>query len=218
MKVAVLSANLGNFDTPYEPVIQDVYNAHVCYHTFTDADFPPIAGLTPRLQYRIPKLFGWEMMPGYDMYMWLDGSSGFSGKDGLWWYMTQLKGYDMVLHKHWMRSTVAQEVKHIEDKLAQKSTYIVKRYNNGLHRQQYEIMKGDKGWSDTVLYASTVFMYRNTRKVQDMLKDWWYYQSRYFTCDQVVLPYVLYKHTIKVREIEKGPYDAGYISLVSSHK
>ena len=68
MKVAILTANLGNFDTQVDPVTQDLPNGveKIAFHRYTDNNFPPITGLTPRLQYRIPKLFGWQMFPGYN--------------------------------------------------------------------------------------------------------------------------------------------------------
>lgn len=217
MKIAILSANLGSFDKTKPPVKQDTKH-EVTYHCFTDADFPPITGLTPRLQYRIPKLFGWEMFPGYDVYIWLDGAVSFERPDCVEWYLKQLGKNDMAFFKHPVRRNVRQEVEHIQKKLDENNWYIVPRYKNGLHKEMLEHSLKDKTYRDNHLYASTMFVYRNTAKVRHALEDWWFYQSRYYTCDQVNLPYVLHKHKIKVSKIDENLFKIGHLSLVSKHK
>src|ERR1035437_88783 len=98
MRIAILSANLGGFDTtPQEPVKQDLA---VTFHRFTDKDFPPIIGLSSRFQYRIPKMFGWQMFPGYDIYIWLDSSMSLQRSDSVQWLLDQLGNADMAFFKH----------------------------------------------------------------------------------------------------------------------
>ena len=88
IKIAVLTANLGKFDTDVENVKQILHDdMEMTFHRFTDENFPPITGLTPRFQYRIPKMFGWQMMPNYDYYLWLDGSMSLQDPTGLRWFM-----------------------------------------------------------------------------------------------------------------------------------
>lgn len=214
-RVAILQANLGAFDTPIDPVEQI---APVTFHRWTDDNFPPITGLTPRLQYRIPKLFGWQMLPGYDFYIWLDGVVSFKRDDSAMWYMDQLGDGDMAFFHHPQRHSIKSEVDHIEEHLQQGKPYITPRYKNGLHKEQYAEILTDTGFVDDKLWASTTFIYRNTKKVQEALKDWWYYQSRYYTCDQVPLPYVLWKHDINVKDFNEPIYKTGYMSLVGHHK
>lgn len=224
MKIAILQANLGNFDDPKDPVEQkfphdDQLGLVDCtFHRWTDENFPPVTGLTPRLQYRIPKLFGWEMLPGYDYYIWLDGGISFLRDDCALWYLDQLGDNDIALFKHPRRRNIRQEVKHIDDHLKAGKPYISARYKNGLHQEQSDIILKDTGYKDRSLYASTTFIYRNTQQVQDFLKDWWYYQSRYFTCDQVPLPWLLWKHKLKVKTFDEPIFQTGYMSLVSHHK
>ena len=118
MKVAILSANLGNFDTPIDPVKQDLpEGVEIAFHRFTDEDFPPITGLTPRFQYRIPKMFGWQMFPGYDIYIWLDASMSLQRSDSVKWLLDQLGEADVAFFKHPWRKTIKEEVNHIEEYL-----------------------------------------------------------------------------------------------------
>jgi hypothetical protein len=220
MKIAILTANLGNFDTPVDPVTQNLPPGvtEIKFHRFTDKNFPPITGLTPRFQYRIPKLFGWQMFPGYDYYLWLDGAVSPQQPDSLTWFFDKCRHHDIVLFKHPWRSTIKEETDFIAQKIIEKNRYIIPRYLNGLHQEQLQECLNTKDFKDNILYTSTAFMYRNTKKVQAALKSWWYYQSRYFTCDQIVLPYVVFKHKLKVNLINENQYKIKQLTLVSRHK
>lgn len=220
MKIAILSANLGDFDDTVDPVKQDLPPgvSAIAFHRFTDADFPPIIGLTPRLQYRIPKLFGWQMFSGYDIYIWFDGGITFKRTDSVKWYLEKLQDADCLFFKHPWRSTIKEEADHIERKLKENQSYIVPRYKNGLHKEQLAECLSDPGFVDNALYASTVFVYRNTPKVQEAMKMWWYYQSRYFTVDQIALPYVIYKNNLNIKVIKENVFKFTHAGLVSHHK
>lgn len=219
MRICILSANLGSFDNTVEPVEQELPEGVevIDYHCFTDEDFPPITGLTPRLQYRIPKYFGWEMKPGYDYYIWLDGAVSLQRPDSVTWYLDQLSIGDMAFFKHPTRRNIRQEVAHIEEHLKLGKPYITARYKNGLHKEQMAKIMAAKTYRDDKLYASTAFIYKNNARVQSLMHDWWFYQSRYFTCDQVVLPWLIDQWGIQVKVLGEPIYKSGYLSLVSHH-
>jgi len=219
MKVAILSANLGGFDKAVDPVFQDVDDdIQVDFHRFTDENFPPITGLTPRFQYRIPKLFGWQMFPRYDIYIWFDASCSLRRSDCVRWYLKQLGDADAAFFKHPWRKTIKAETDFIELKLKENQKYIVPRYKNGLHKEQYrEIMK-DKKYVDDKLYTSTAFIYKNSAKTQEAMKLWWCHQSRYYTVDQLAQPYAFWKVGAKVNVINENQYKIGYLSLIYRHK
>lgn len=214
MSVCILQANLGNFDTPVDPVEQSIPSD---FHRWTDDDFPPIVGLTPRLQYRIPKTYGWEMKPGYDHYIWLDGGMSLQDPDCVKWYLEQLGDRDIALFKHPYRSTIQEEVEHIEEHLRLGKPYITPRYKGGLHREQLNRILSTP-YKDKTLFASTAFIYRNVTKVHFMMKNWLFSSVRYFTCDQVALPYLLWKHGLKVRTLTEPIYHTKYLTMVGHHK
>lgn len=222
--VAILQAVLNNFDTPVDPVVQDgIKDTEVVFHRFTDENFPPITGLTPRFQYRIPKLFGWQMYPDADVYIWLDGTASFKRRDCVQWYLDQLGDNDMAFFAHPNRSTIKEEVDHIETYMTKEAgtkrgqNYLIDRYKNGLHKEQYEDILLDEDFVDNKLYASTVFVYRDSEQVRDAMRLWWLHQSRYYTCDQVVLPYVLWKSGLRVKTFDEPIWKTGYMSRVSHH-
>lgn len=213
--IAILSANLNSFDKPIEPVEQ---NRSFTYHCFTDQDFPPITGLTPRLQYRIPKLFGWEMFQGYDTYMWLDGSVSFNRPDCLEWWLEELGDSDIAFIKHPDRHSIKEEADYIDRRIKKGNEYLINRYKNGQHQEQVQEAYKDQSFKDNSLYATTAFIYKNVPVVQQMMKDWWYYQSRYYTCDQVNLPVAIHKSGVKVKSIDANLFKCPYLSFLSKHK
>ena len=218
MKIAVLSANLGNFDTTFPNVEQKLPpDVEVTYHTWTDKDFKPIAGYTPRFQYRIPKMFGWEMMPGFDYYLWMDGAMYMTNPNTISDFLSFINNNEFLIFKHPHRKTVESEVKYIEYKLMYRNMYMSRRYQNGLHRENLTMMQQDKGWIDHRLYASTVFMYRNIPRIHDMMKTWWFLQSRYWSCDQIPLPYALWKHEVSVYPIDMNVFSNKYMSVSKKH-
>lgn len=215
MKVAILTANLGGFDDPVDPIPQDI-EGDVVFHRFTDENFPPITGLTLRLQYRLPKMWGWQMFPGYDYYVWLDGSVSFTKPGGLQWMLDQLTG-DMGFFKHPWRSTMLEETAFIDERLKTGDKYLTPRYANGLHLEQFNDCMQNPDYVDDKLYASTAFIYRDNEHVRNALRTWWLHTSRYFTCDQIALPYVLWEQGISVDELGNNPFKSEFINLVSEH-
>jgi hypothetical protein len=220
MNIAVLSCILGNFDTPVDPVPQ---NIPVTFHRWSDENFPPITGLSPRFQYRIPKLFGWQMLPGYDYYIWLDGTFSFAREDCAQWFIDQLGDADIAFFGHPDRHSIKEEVEHIDDYLNRRAgtkrgqDYLIDRYKNGLHKEQYaEIQK--YAYADNRLYASTSFIYKNNAQTRRFLEEWWAQQSRFYTCDQVVLPFLLDSYSLKVKTFNEHIYKTKYMSRVSTHK
>lgn len=212
-KICVISANLGGFDAPNENVPQSI--AHD-YFMFTDENFPPrFNAMTPRLQAKIPKFFGWQLAPGYDYYLWLDGSLSLSNPDSLKYFYDNCQGHDIVVLKHPTRPDIRQEVRYTRKGIKQHgknlgSKYIVARYTNELLKEQYDEIIADKDFKDDLMVNGGVFMYKNSPEVQQMFKEWWYHVSRFIVQDQISFPYVLKKSGIKINvrpdDIRNCPY------------
>lgn len=215
MRVAVVTANLGKFDKIVEYVPQSVaYD----FHRFTDENFPPrTCSMTPRLQARIVKMFHWQMVPGYEYYLWVDSSFSLLHPDSVAWFLEQCQNVDIAVLRHPMRGTIRDEATYITNRLAKGCKYTTPRYKNELAEEQLAEIFSDKSFVDDRLFASTAFIYRNSEKMQNTLKEWWYHTSRYHSVDQLSFPYVLHKFgcTVNVIPVKKHhDFKIPYLTLV----
>lgn len=212
-KIAVISASLGSYDKVTSYVAQSIAYDNFL---FTDDNFPPrFNAMTPRLQAKIPKFFGWQMVPGYDYYLWLDGSFSLPHIDSVKYFYEMCRGYDIVVFKHNKRPDIRQEARYIRKGIKQAgknlgSKYIIARYQNELLAEQMMEIERDKSFKDDLLLTGGVFMYKNTPEVQKMFKEWWYHVSRYIVEDQISFPYVLKKNGLKINVLplvfSESPY------------
>lgn len=192
MKLLIYTANLGNFDKPQENVEQELPEGidQIEYWRCTDDDFPPrFNAMTPRLQARIVKMFGWEMKPGYRRYLWVDSSTRLSKPDSAKWFLEQLGNKQMALFRHNRRKTVQEEADYLKHRLSINCPYVTPRYEG-------EDIDGalSEVNPEAQLFATTAFIYRNTPGVREAMKEWWYQTSRYHSIDQLSL-----KHSIRNR-------------------
>ncbi len=191
----VLTTSLGGFDrvAQYEP-------QSVEYDFFEYNEPLRSKSMTPRLQAKIPKFFGWQLKPDYDIYLWLDGSLRLAHRDSLKYYLDALQNYDVVVLQHPTKNTIWWEYRYNYRGLHSNapSNYLTKRYTNELLDEQMQVIKADRDYVDDLLVLGGVFMYRNTPKVQAMLKEWWYHVSRYLIMDQMSWAYVLKKSGLRV--------------------
>jgi len=215
MKIALLTANLGGFDKTTPHVKQ---NIEYDFFRFTDENFPPRhCSMTPRLQARIPKMFGWEMKPDYDIYVWLDSSCILALPDSLEWLIKQLGDSDILVFKHPNRNSIQEEADYIQKRLDMKCPYIIPRYENELIEEQLAVIKQDKDYKDENLYASTCVVYKNNEKVQNMMKDWFLHTTRYHSVDQLSFPFVLCQHWaqgLSINVIEESYLKTPYLKYI----
>ena len=212
MKVAVITANLGSFepDVKYEAQSHP-YN----FYKFTDKNFPPRhKSMTPRLQARIVKMFGWQMVPQHDYYIWVDSSCILSDIESIRWFLHQCRDVDMAVFKHPERNTIQEEADFLKEKLKKGDQYIVSRYENELIDEQLAEIKKNKSFSDQNLFASTAFVYKNNSKVRSAMFHWWYHTSRYHSIDQLSLPYVLFTQRCSVRIIPENYLKIPYLKHI----
>lgn len=209
MKIAMITANLGGFDKTVPHVSQSI---EYDYFLFTDENFPPrFKAMMPRLQAKIPKFFGWQMAPGYDYYFWIDGNFTLTNPDSLKYFFDNCHDYDIVVLKHPRRNTVKWEARYLQRGLKQQSKYLVGRYENELLDGQMAEINADKDFIDDLLVIGGVFMYRNTPDVRKMLKEWWYYVSRYLIMDQCSFSYVLKKSGLRINVLPDMYDDCPYL-------
>jgi len=212
MRSTIITANLGHFDKMIDPVQQSI---PIDFTRFTDRNFPPrFNSMTPRLQARIPKMFGWQMVPEYDYYIWVDSSCALLHPDSAKWLLEQCKNVDMAVLKHPDRNSIQEEADYLKKRLSIDCSYITPRYKNELIDEQLEVIKRDKDFVDDKLFASTVIVYKNNSKVRYLMKEWWYHTSRFHSIDQLSFPYVIFKSGCKLNVIQDSYFKTPYISYI----
>lgn len=196
MKIALVSAKLGNFDKAQMHVDQSLsYDSFL----FTDENFPPRhKAMTSRLQAKIPKFFAWQLKPGYDYYIWLDGNITLTHPDSLKLLLESCLKHDFAVIRHPRRPNIRQEARYLRKGLREQSIYLTGRYDGEWTPDQVVEMNSNKNFVDDLLVLGGVFIYKNTPAVQAAMKEWWYLTSRYSVFDQLAFAYVL-KTTDKLK-------------------
>lgn len=212
----LIQASLGGIDKGVEHTPQSVPFDH---HLFTDENFPPRdKAMTPRLQAKIPKMFGWQLKPGYETYLWLDGNLQLSHPDSFKYYLEQLGDNEILVLRHPSRPNIRQEVRYTRKGINQQSMYILSRYPGELLAELYDLIEKDKEYEDDLLVIGGVFLYRDTPKIREMLKEWFYYQCRYILQDQISFAYVLKKSGVKYKVIDDAYDKTPYLSHTKHKK
>ncbi len=215
MRIAVISATLGGFDEPQEHEPQSVpYD----YFFFNDDNFPPRPHtLKPRVWAKIPKMFGWQLAPGYDYYLWIDGNQKLAHEDSIKYFLDCCQGHDIVFTRHPKRPNIRQETR-VMRKGVRQQPYYRQRYQGELEEEFYRLIANDKDYTDDILLSGGIFIYRNIPEVQNALKDWWYYITRYHVNDQLSLPYVLKKSGLKLNILEDDIRNCWFIKGIAHNR
>jgi len=203
MKVCVLSANLGAYDQPADwPVLAAPAGGTVDVHRFTDETFPPRPlAMTSRLQCGIPKWWGYEMRPGYHVYMWCDASC-VPTPMFVTWFLERLGRDEIAVFRHPDRRTIREEYEFMAERMARPGErYLTSRYKGELLREQYDHIRGDDSYVDGWLVATTAFAYRPTARVQEAFRAIWGAKARFLLHDQLMFPYALTKAGCRVQVI-----------------
>jgi hypothetical protein len=208
MRIAHVTANLGNFCNPHTVVSQELSGGmELNYYAFNDRNFPPRDKvMSPRLQAKIPKMFGWQLAPGHDVYVWMDANFVMVGRTAVQWLMRQLGDYDIAVFSHPFRNTVKEEADFLREYIPS-DFYLENRYRGEFLDEVVELCY------ENLLFAAGVFAYKSNIKVHRMMKDWWYYVSRYHINDQLSLPHVLMNSNCSVKVIDGNIYTNGYFEL-----
>jgi hypothetical protein len=167
-------------------------------------------------------MFGWDMLPGYDIYIWLDASFRLSAKHSIhWffrlsakhsihWFASNLGYCDLAIFRHPKRRSIAEEALFIAHKIEKQSPYLTGRYEGEDMEGQLRAI-GTDGFEDDTLYATMAFAYHPDYRVKRMLTDWWVHTSRFHSVDQLALPYLVWDHGCSVAILEGDPYHSPWI-------
>ncbi len=220
MRTAVISANLGGYDEPHpwvEQVVPDGVTVDV--FRFTDERFPPRPlAMTSRLQCGLLKWFGWDFVPGFDCYLWVDASCALTKPDMVARWLRKMGDAELLLFEHPERQTVREEYDFIKRRMARPGeTYLNGRYAGEWLDEQFEHIDGS-GYANAPLFATTAFMYRATNRVRSMLKEAWFGKTRWLLHDQLYFAFALALSGCTYRTISDNYLDCSYLEFVRNRK
>jgi len=215
-KIAVLSG-IGD-EAPWVP--QFVPDCTVVTFRFTDLNFPPrVNAMTPRLQARIPKALGWMIVPGYDIYVWIDASFALEREDAVAWLVAPLSYNDWVCFPHPARASARAEAQFLRQRASDR--YIRQRYTGERLEEQMHWLEEEgfgEEYADDRLFAAGVFAYVPSAQMKEMLKEWWFYESVFHLDDQLTLPFLLWKHELRVYPLASSIFANSYFVHTQNRK
>ncbi len=207
-RIAVLTANLGNFDKRIDPVKQSL---PFDFYRITDKEYPPRASaMTPRLQSRLVMMFGYEMIEKpYDYYIWVDASLTLQNPDSVQWFVEQVKDYDMAIFEHPNRKTVQEEAEYMQHRLDIGCPYITPRYKNeDIWGQLKQVDPNDP------LLIGTAFAYKNNERVRAFMKEWWHHTSRWHMEAQIAQYHAIKVSGVKLNILRGSYFKHPYVAYV----
>jgi len=204
-KIAVVTAIAGGYDNLHEP---EYYDENVDYIAFCDTvpkshiwqvryiDYTHFT--QPRMAAKLYKILAHKFLPDYDWIIWIDGSVVITGS------VSELTGTvdgDIGVFGHPLRDCVYEEYE-----ASLKNIHHAKGEPASVRLRQKERYRAEGLPARGGLYACTVMVRKNTKKVSRFFEFWWSEISVASSSDQMPFVYSLWKNPdIKVTKLE-GSY------------
>lgn len=197
MRIAVISAIVGSHGSIRDP---STAFANTDYYYFSDVDFNNTiwqyrsaykfsSDITfgGRRNAKLYKVLGSFLIPGYDYYIWHDNHIEVK-VDPNQLIEQYLHSADIALFKHAERDCSYAELAVLAERRYDTEKNLMSAVNF-LQENSYGFNQG--------LFEMTSFLYRATPTVRTMMLSWWELICAHTSRDQVLFPYVLYKHQVK---------------------
>jgi hypothetical protein len=205
MKACLVTANIGGIDSSRPPI----------QNMFQYSDFP--SKLPSRLQSKYYKMCTHWLHPEYDAYVWIDSS--FEVHEGLIeWMIEQMGDADCAFFSHLHRNSIVDECNFVEQQMSFGNQYLVARYAGQPMKEQVQSYLREGFNPRFGLYGGGLFIRKNTPKVNHAFDHWYIENTKWTIQDQLSLPYILWKHELKFKVIDKDLLYCGPYHLFSNHK
>lgn len=209
MTIAVISASIGDFDTPKLFPEQDI---ECDYYYFTETP-TPFHSSDSRLKAKYFKMLAHEIMP-HDILVWVDGNVQIKTSSFIREFINEMGNADVCLAKHPFRDSVYNEADFIASEIDKGNKYFLQRYSKESILQEVGSMRKDiKG-----LYWCGLFARRNNTKVNAAFCDWFLENVLWTNFDQNNFVKIVYKHNLKINTIDWGEFYNNNSYILSKHK
>lgn len=186
MTAAILTASIGNFDEIKGIPEQSI---PVEYFPYFDNNLPfPLPNLNNRLKSKYVKIQSHRFL-NYDYFIWVDGRVEIHADTFAEEMIKALGDGDVGIFKHKERETIFDELDFINNEIATGNKYLVPRYANQCMKAEYDFLRSN--CIDPTLYACTVFIRRNTPKINEAFNEWWRRCIEFSYFDQAMFSYAM---------------------------
>jgi len=205
MKIALLTANIGDIDNTIGLPIQKTPIDFYYYHS---GNLPfPLPNLNARLQSKYVKICTHRFLFGYDGFLWHDGRVEVISKFYSQIMIENLNGYDIAIFPHKERHTIGEELQYILDNIKMGSHYLLTRYGNQQMEKELQFYK-DNNAENLPLYHCNLFARKtgidihNPNDVDGCFNSWWMRSLEFTYFDQAMFSYCTQHLKINVLDLK----------------
>lgn len=212
MKIAVITANFGNFDTVKEIPPQSVpFDRY--YYTEKNSPFP-FHTIDNRLRAKVFKMLPHQFLEDYDVYVWVDGNVQIKNFGTIEEMVKPLKNAQVSISRHPERMSIYEEADFICKEIKKGNRYLKNRYSpESLQREINYIGLEMEG-----LYWCGLFARRNTQHVNSAFEDWYMKNVLWTNFDQINFVKVVEEWKLQVTTFAFGPYYENDFYRLTPHK
>ncbi|TSA39549.1 hypothetical protein D4R30_00910 [archaeon] len=206
MKIAIVSAAFGV--EPFKFVPQRVPVDVFAYHP-NNVEGLFRFDMDGRLASKVFKTLMHQIVPGYDLYIWLDASAEIEPQF-VEWVIETIGENDVLVMRHPHRQSIQDEAQFVVAQMTDGMLGMQSRYaTQPVLAEVAHYLKN--GHQDHVLYANGMFACVNTPAVNAAMEEWWGLIARWSNLCQISMPYVLQKHHLKTVGVAHAVrYDLAY--------
>lgn len=155
------------------------------------------------------------MQPNYTGLIWADGVVSLQ-PGVVEWLIEYLGDADAAFILHPYRSSIVEEMEFVYQEMADE--YIKVRYGKEPMRAQVQQYLQDGFVPKAVpLVAAGLFIRRNSDKVNRVFEHWYIENTKWTIQDQLSLPYIIWKHKLKVNYIPGSFWNSGPFHVREHH-
>jgi len=204
MKVALITANLGNIDEDIhlDQIVKQDYEFSFFNFHLNSLPFP-LPNLDNRTKARYLKIMTHRFLPEYDVYVWIDGRIKIISELFISTFVKHLENKkEFVVITHPKRKSIYEEIEFILHQMNSGEHYLIGRYGHQELRKELEFYKSELYPNENVpLFSSGVLGRLNNEKVNKACDEWFLRSIEFSNFDQAMLSYIIWKHELTSKHL-----------------
>ena len=203
LDLAIITSVFGQFEKVWRPIhqppeIQSILVTDLASGTSHWEKAIPASRLfsTPRLANRFHKMLHFTKLSLEGLSVYLDGNVRPINNLLPLFEAFEESGADIGMYRHYARASVREEAHACLQR---------KKVDNPEAVAEELRFYADAGFPDTggMWEGSVIFRRHSSPRLRDAMEDWWDLYSRFQTRDQFSLPFVIWKHGLKVYDLDE---------------